>query len=73
MIFDWQNNSYSQGYVGINRFEAFGATVTVLGDAFYFNLMLVTEQSLRCQINVTGQSARSGLLTTINIREDLDA
>ncbi len=71
MIFDWQY--YSQEYVGINRFEGFGATATVTGEAFYFNLMLVTEQSVRSALNMTGQSARSGLLTTINIREDLDA
>ncbi len=72
MIFDWQHNQYFQSAVQVVIVQAFGAAV-VLGEAFYFNLMLVTEQSVRSALNVTGQSARSGLLTTINIREDLDA
>jgi len=71
MIFDWQNTEYFQSAIQVVIVGAFGPVI-VVGPSFYFNLMLVTEQAVRCAINTTGQSARSGLLTAINIREDLD-
>jgi len=71
MIFDSAYFSGS-GFVQVYSLGGGPAVVIVVGPSFYFNLMLVTEQAVRCAINTTGQSARSGLLTAINIREDLD-